>query len=110
MNQANLQESLPHHYTSPPPQNEPSPQNLQNQHNPDHASTASTRTSLNNKRSPAPRLRSRGQIVSLCDQRRAKAALLYDRCGRGVADNDCTACISAVAVYCGLRGCYVLRC
>ena len=94
-------------YTSPPPQHKPSAQNLQNHHQPNDTTLPTARARLNHKRSAAPRLRSGRQIVSLCDQCRAKAALLYDRRGRSVADNDCAACISVVL--CGLRGLDVLR-
>jgi len=91
--------------SSPPPHNKPRPQNLQPNHNPHNPPLPPTRTRLNHKRSPAPRLRRRRQIVSLRDQRRAEPALLYDCRGGRVTDDDC----SAAVVSCGgvRRGCDV---
>lgn len=79
---------------SPPPQNNPRAQNLQNKHQTNHARPP-TRPRLNNQRSPAPRIRRRGQIVPLGDERRAETALLHDRRRRVVA---CAAHHGAAAV------------
>jgi hypothetical protein len=76
--------------SSPPPQNNPPPQNLQPNHNRHHhlPPLRPPRPRLNNQRSPAPRVRNRGQIVALRDDRRAEPALLQNR-RRGVVSSGC---------------------
>jgi len=93
--------SNPSQKSSPPPQHNPRPQNLQHQNHPHNPSPPPTRARLNNKRSPAPRLRRRRQIISFRDQRRAKPALLYHRSSRGVAADDDR---SAAVVHCCCGG------
>ena len=76
---------------SPPPQNNPPSQNLQPHHRPDRQNPPPyhpLRPSLNNQRSPAPRIRDRWQIVALRDDRSAESTLLHDSCCRVVISNS----------------------
>lgn len=91
--------------SSPPPQNNPHPQNLQPHHNPHNPSPPPTRPRLNHQRRPAPRLRCRRQIIPFGYQRRAKPGLLYHRRRRRISASDDDGSAAVVDCCCGgVRG------